>query len=405
MTASLGNRLLDESFSPETRRHVIEVTTARLASNACYRFAPPFLASISDDFHISLTRLGVALMVTELFMMLAPLLGAAVDRVHRRTAMVAGLAGVAASAIAAGASPTVWTFAGAITVLGLAKFVYDGGMSAWVTDHVDYERRGRVVGITETSWALSLLVGVTSMGLLASATSWRWGYVAGAVFVALMAALVWIRLGEPERERHPARSARQSSSLPRRSLLVVSGMFFLMAASQCMFVTFGSWLKDEFGFADAGIAAVAFTFGVVELSASVTSARRTDVWGKERSAMLGSALIVPSGLALLFAQHNAPIGLLLMAVFFVGFEFAIVSLLPIAANMIPGAPGRGLGYTIGGGTLGRAVMSVIATAAYESSGFGLPAVIGSACACGVIICIGAYARLDQPAPDHVVEAQ
>ena len=38
-------------------------------------------------------------------------------------------------------------------------------------------------------------------------------------------------------------------------------MFFLMAASQCMFVTFGSWLDDDFGFTEAGIAAVAFGLG------------------------------------------------------------------------------------------------------------------------------------------------
>jgi hypothetical protein len=97
---------------------------------------------------------------------------------------------------------------------------------------------------------------------------------------------------------------------------------------------------------------------------------------------------------LFVGQNSAVFGLLLLGVFFIGFEFAIVSLLPLAANMIPGAPGRGLGYTIGGGTLGRAVMSVVATAAYESSGFGMPALIAAFCAVGVIACIGAYARIE-----------
>ncbi|MFM8855773.1 MAG: MFS transporter [Actinomycetota bacterium] len=394
LSGGLGSRLLDDSYSAETRHHVVQVTVARLVTNACYRFAPPFLASISDDFEISLTRLGVALMITELFMALAPLLGAFVDRIHRRTAMVVGLAGVSGSATLAAASPAVWTFAIAITILGLAKFIFDGGMTAWVNDHVDYERRSRVVGITETSWALGLLVGVTLMGLLASATSWRWGYIAGAICVMLMALVLSIRLVEPEQAHHLDNVESESTPLARRGLLVVGGMFFLMAASQCMFVTFGSWLKDDFDFSDAGIAAVAFGFGAVELAASITSARRTDAWGKERSTMFGAAVIVPSGVALLVGQNNAVLGLLLLAVFFIGFEFAIVSLLPIAANMIPGSPGRGLGYTIGGGTLGRAVMSVVATAAYEASGFGLPAFIGAMCALGVIVCIGTYARIE-----------
>lgn len=394
----LGDRLLGDSYSPETRRHIVEITAARLATNACYRFAPPFLASVSKDFGISLSRLGVALMFSELVMAVAPLLGAVVDRVHRRTAMVIGLAGVSAAATVAGASRSEWGFIAGITILGLAKFVFDSGMTAWINDHVDYSQRSRVVGITETSWALGLLIGVTSMGLLASATSWRWGYIAGAVGVILMAAVLGLRLDEPDDAPHVQRTRQPTVPLERRAILVVAGMFFLMAASQCVFVTFGSWLADDFGFSDAGIAAVAFGLGAFELFSSTLSARRTDVWGKERSVVFGSALIVPSGIALHFAHSSRPLGLALLALFLLGFEFAIVSLLPLGANMIPKSPARGLGYTIGGGTLGRAVMSVVATSTYERSGIGVPAIIGSVCACGVIVCIGTYARLTQSQP-------
>ena len=387
------SRLLDDSYPLETRRHIAAVTVARLNSNACFRFAPPFLASISDDFEISLSRLGVALMITELVMAVAPILGAFVDRIPRRVAMSVGLIGVSGASTLAAVSQSVWLFVIGITVLGLAKFVFDIGMTAWVNDHVDYERRGRVIGITETSWALGLLIGVTVMGLVASATSWRWGYIVGALSVAVMVVVITVRLDSgdapgsvrhQETERHP---------LPRRGLLIVAAMFFLMAASQCMFVTFGSWLADDFSFSDAGIAGVVFALGAFELVASLTSAHRTDVWGKERSTIAGALLIVPSGFLLLFAQHNVVFGLILLAIFLLGFEFAIVSMLPLAANMIPGSPGRGLGFTLGGGTLGRASMSVVATASYDAFGFGIPAVIGAGCAAGVVLCVMIYSRL------------
>ena len=387
------SRLLDDSYPLETRRHIAAVTVARLNSNACFRFAPPFLASISDDFEISLSRLGVALMITELVMAVAPILGAFVDRIPRRVAMSVGLIGVSGASTLAAVSQSVWLFVVGITVLGLAKFVFDIGMTAWVNDHVEYERRGRVIGITETSWALGLLIGVTVMGLVASATSWRWGYIVGALSVAVMVVVITVRLDSgdapgsvrhQETERHP---------LPRRGLLIVAAMFFLMAASQCMFVTFGSWLADDFSFSDAGIAGVVFALGAFELVASLTSAHRTDVWGKERSTIAGALLIVPSGFLLLFAQHNVVFGLILLAIFLLGFEFAIVSMLPLAANMIPGSPGRGLGFTLGGGTLGRASMSVVATASYDAFGFGIPAVIGAGCAAGVVLCVTIYSRL------------
>lgn len=386
------NRVLDESFPEETRRHVVAVTVARLTANGSFRFAPPFLASISDDLSTSLSRIGVALMITELLMIVSPAIGSAVDRMHRRTSMVAGLLGVTAAAAVAAASPGLVVFVIAIAVLGMSKLVFDVGLTAWVNDHVDYERRGRVIGITETSWALGLLLGVTIMGLVASASSWRWGYVTGAVATAIMALVLARRLGPDAPHQTERHDRSRVTRLPRRGYWVILAMFFLMAASQCMFVTFGSWLDDEFGFSEAGIAAVAFGLGAFELLASITSARRTDTWGKERSTMFGAALIVPSGLLLALGGSNVGIGLVFLALFLLGFEFGIVSLLPLAANMIPDSPARGLGFAIGGGTMGRAVMSLVATATYDRHGIDIPAVIGSACALCVIASLVAFER-------------
>lgn len=390
------SRILDESYPAETRQHVIGVTVARLTANGSFRFAPPFLASISDDLSTSLSRIGLALMITELLMIVSPLIGSAVDRMHRRTSMVAGLLGVTAAATLAAASPGLLVFVFAIALLGMSKLVFDVGLTAWVNDHVDYERRGRVIGITETSWALGLLLGVTIMGLVASASSWRWGYVTGAVATAVMAMVLARRLGPDAPHQSARHDGTRRTRLPRRSYPVILAMFFLMAASQCMFVTFGSWLDDEFGFTEAGIAAVAFGLGAFELFASITSARRTDAWGKERSTMFGAALIVPSGVLLALGGSNVGIGLIFLALFLLGFEFGIVSLLPLAANMIPDSPARGLGFAIGGGTLGRAVMSLVATAAYDRHGIGVPAVIGSACALAVIATLVVYGRSSAP---------
>jgi predicted MFS family arabinose efflux permease len=159
-----------------------------------------------------------------------------------------------------------------------------------------------------------------------------------------------------------------------------------------LFVTFGSWLEDEFGFTEAGISAVVFGLGAFELLASVTSARRTDTWGKERSTIFGALLILPAGLLLTVGHNNAIIGLILLGIYLLGFEFSIVSMLPLSANLIPSSPGRGLGIVLAGGTLGRASMSLIGTAAYDKFGINVPSFIGAVCAAGMISCIVAYGR-------------
>lgn len=385
-------RLLDDSYAPEVRAHITPLTIGRLWANATYRFASPFLATIARGFDVSLAEIGIAITVTEMLGLLAPLIGRWVDRLQRRIAMAAGLAGVAAAAAIAAAAPNLIVFTIGVMLLGPSKVVFDVGLAAWVTDHVEYERRGRVVGITETSWALGLLIGVTAMGVVAGATSWRWGYALGALMVALMAIVVGLRLGPDDvhTERHAAREA--AGATPRSAWLMVATMFCLTASSQCIFVTFGPWLEDAFGFEEAGIAAVGFSLGAVELASSLLSVGRTDSWGKERSVLLGLALMVPSGLVMFAADAHFGAGLVLLAVFMFGFEFAIVSALPIVANMIPAAPGRGLGLGMGGATLGRAAMAFAATAAYGSAGFGLSAAMAGGWALLAALAITAYSR-------------
>ena len=74
----------------------------------------------------------------------------------------------------------------------------------------------------------------------------------------------------------------------------------------------------------------------------------------------------------------------MLGVYLLGFEFAIVSMIPIATNMIPGSPGKGLGLTYTGGMLARAVMSIAATASYDRWGIEVPAIMGAACALGLV---------------------
>lgn len=386
-------RALDDSFPAVVRRHITAVTVARLWANACYRFAPPFLATIARGFDVSLAEIGIALTISELLGLIAPIIGRMVDRMDRRAAMTSGLAGVAASTAIAAAAPDIYVFTIGVLLLGPSKIVFDVGLAAWVTDHVPYARRGRVIGITETSWALGLLVGVTSMGLLTSATNWRWGYALGALAVAVMAAVIGLRM---EREEHHERRQVVESGfrVPPSAWLMVATMFGLTASSQCVFVTFGAWLEDDYGFSGAGLAGVGFAIGAVELVSSTLSAGRTDTWGKERSVVFGCALMAPAGLALLVADSALIPGLVLLGLFLMGFEFAIVSALPIVANIVPGAPGRGLGLGMGGATLGRAAMSVTATALYEWGGFGAAGLLAGGWA---LVAIGAIVLYDRAA--------
>lgn len=396
-------RLLDDSYDRAVRQNLVPLTATRLVANTAYRFAPPFIAIIAgaeQGFDVSIAEVGLIISISELAGFLAPLLGAFVDRVTRRVAMAVGLAGAFFGILLMALAPNLVVLCIGLTLLNLLKSCFDLGMAAWISDRVPYERRGRVVGLTETSWALSLLVGVSLLGLVTAVSSWRVACGLGAALI--VACAVWLdsRLRDSGEVTHAAttRSAQQGK-MSVRAWLVPLSMFGLMGGAQCIFVTFGAWLADDFDFGASRIALVGFALGIGELVSSTSSARLTDRIGKERSVLLGAGLMVPSAIVLAAFDSRLVVGLLGVAVFIIGFEYGVVSMLPLATQLVESAPGKGFGLVIGVGTFGRGVLTIVATSLYETSGISGAALSGVACAllsAGAIAAYKATAPADRP---------
>ena len=387
------NRLLDDSFDKEIRRNITAVTVARLVANAAYRFAPLFLATIARGFDVSLSTLGFAIFVSELSGFASPFAGRIVDRLTHRNSMVLGLIGSAVGCTIAGVSTSPLMFAVGVTVLALTKQSFDLGLGAWIADHVPYNQRGKIVGLTETAWALGLLVGVSIMGLITAATIWRIGFAFAVLCLLVSMFVIFNRVTNEARVPHESHSTTPQR-VTGNSWLVVATMFFIMCSAQNLFVTFGAWLEDEFQFGAARLAVAGFSLGLVELVASVSSSRQTDKWGKERSIAFGALLVIPGGIFLCLGSNNLIVGLIGVFIYFLGFEFSVVSLLPLATKLVPNSPGTGLGWVLGAGTLGRAVMAIIATHLFESFGVQGPALMGALFGLLGALTITSYRRLN-----------
>jgi predicted MFS family arabinose efflux permease len=221
------------------------------------------------------------------------------------------------------------------------------------------------------------------MGLVTAATNWRVGYLTGAAAAAGMAVVVWRRV-TPLPPRGERADAPATGRMPSWAWWAIAAFLCLMGASQALFVTFGSWLEDTFGLGAVGLAAITFALGFGELGASLTSARRTDAWGKELSAIAGALVMVPTGLVLAVWHDQLAISIVLLVASILGFEFAIVSSLAIGSRLVPGSPARGVGTMVAAGTSGRALVSIPATALYDRSGFGWPAAMSAGLACGTV---------------------
>jgi predicted MFS family arabinose efflux permease len=383
-------RWLDSSYAPVVRTNVNRLVWGRLVSNACYRFAPPFIAVIARGLDVSVAEIGIAFTIGEFAGLLSPVIGRYVDRANRLVSMTIGIGMIVGAVVLTAVSTNLAMFSVAMFLLSASKVLFDTSLIVWVNDHVPYEKRGRIVGIIETSWALSLFIGVALMGLATALVSWRLGFLVGAAALVVTGAL--ITTGLPRDDAHAPVHTHGKGKVPARAWLIFSSSFLLMGASQCVSITFGPWFEDEFGFTSAGLIAIVIVLGVFELVSSVGSSGVTDVWGKETSVRRGVLLMVASGVAMCVGATSVGVAVPMLVLFITGFEFALVSMLPLAANLVPTAGGIGLGLTVGAGTCGRAVFSSVATRLYDSTGPVGPAVTATTLAAITAVVITAYAR-------------
>lgn len=384
------SRFVDTTYAPVVRSNIDRLVWARLVSNSCYRFAPPFIAVIARGLDVSVGQMGVAFMVGEFAGLLSPVIGRLIDKSNRLVSMLVGISLISISVVMAATAQNLVVFAAAMFLLSASKVLFDTALIVWVNDHVPYNRRGRIVGVIETSWALSLFIGVAIMGIATALISWRAGFMVGAIAMMLTGAL--LAAGLPRDDAHAPVTEHARGKVPANAWLVFASSFMLMGASQCVGITFGPWFEDEFNFTSGGLIAIVIVLGVFELVSSIGSSRVTDTWGKETSMRRGVLLMVVSGIAMSAGSHINVIAIPMLVVFIAGFEFALVSMLPLAANLVPTAGGIGLGLTVGAGTCGRAVFSTVATSLYDSVGPIGPTIAGTALAALTVLAITAYAR-------------
>jgi predicted MFS family arabinose efflux permease len=378
---------------PEVRQNVAVVTLARLVSISPYRFTLPFLAIIAAGLDVSVDDFGVIIAISELCGLIGPLSGRFVERVGERRGMITALVGIATGSAIAASSPVLWVFGVALVLIGQSAILFVLSMGAWIARWVPYEHRGRITGLTETSWALALLLGASLLGVIAAVSSWRVSYLVGGAATLSMVVLIRARVSAPPHQAATSDARpRPKGRLRPSGWLILLGAFCLTVASHALFVTFSDWLEETHGFTTIGLAAMAFGLGVGELAASVSSVRLVDCVGKARSAALGSALMVPGALALAAGHTSVVVGIAGLVIVVIGFEYSIVSAIPLGSNLVLAAPAAGLGMLIGAETVGRAAVSIPATRVFTEHGMAAPALICAGAAAVTTLCFAFVGR-------------
>lgn len=368
---------------------LVAVVLARTAVNGGLRVVYPFLPEIARGLGVSLAVAGGLLAVRSAAGLVAPLVAPAAERVGRRAIMLGGVAATLVGSLVIAGAPGVVVAGAGFFLVGVGKPLFDVPMQGWFGSRVPYERRGRVLGISELAWALSMSLALPA-SLLIPAIGWQAPFVLVAALALLGgAAVVVLMASDRPRER-----IRRPLALTGPVVTILLVFLLFRFAGEMLFVVYGAWLEDDLGLTLAAIGV--FTLLVVgsELAGEAAVAGLADRIGLKRSIMiglLGSAAVYASlGLVgdALAAGIAAVIG------WFALFEITIVATIPLVTELAGAARDRLLGLVATVNVASTGVAALVAPQVYAAGGIALSGLVAAGC---VAVAAGLLTRVPAPA--------
>lgn len=355
------------------RFQLLIVMLLRIILNTMHRMVYPFLAVFARGLGVDITTLSFVVTARSFVGMFAPIFGSLADHRGRRFGMLLGvflfIVGVGLVAV----YPSFLTFSIAVLLAILSKYLFDPSMQAYFGDRVPYERRGTALAVIEASWSLAFIAGIPLMGYLIAHFGWNAPFPLLAGLGILMFAV--IRWMVPRSE--PLRSQPENASVKNiRAVLTnipalagVSIAIWASAANELVNLIFGVWLEDSFGLKIAALAGASAVIGLSELSGEGLVALTTDRLGKPRALVLGLTGNILAALLLPIVGRTALGALVGLFLFYITFEYVMISHIPLMTEIMPGARATLLSFNVAGHSLGRMIGALIATFIYQQFGF------------------------------------
>jgi predicted MFS family arabinose efflux permease len=345
----------------------------RTILNTMQRMVYPFLSVFARGLGVDITTLSFIITARSFVGMFAPLLGSSVDHRGRRFGMLAGLilfiAGMAAVAI----HPSFVTFSAAVLLAVLGNTLFYPSMQAYLGDRIPYERRGTALAVTEAAWSLAFIGGVPLVGYLISIYGWDAPFRLFAGLGLIMFAIIWRMVPHaPPSRNEPVTSSIQNVRSVLTHIPALAGISIAMwasAANELVSLIFGVWLEDSFGLKIAALAGASAIIGLSELGGEGLVALTTDRLGKPRALALGLTGNIAASLLLPIVGRTEIGALVGLFLFYITFEYVLVSHIPLMTEVMPGVRATLLSFNAMGHSLGRMIGALLATFIYQKLGF------------------------------------
>ena len=351
----------------------------RTILNTMHRMVYPFLAVFVRGLGVEFTTISYLVTTRSFFGMLSPIFGSIADRYGRKFGMLAGIILFTVGMSLVSLFPNFVTFSAAVLLAIVGKYLFDPAMQAYLGDRIPYERRGTALAVTEAAWSSAFIFGIPAMGFLIAKYGWSAPFPLLTVLGLVMFLFIWRVI--PRRDEYQPTHTDQTHDRPGavkkfREVLThlpaLAGLSISMWASagnEMVTLIFGVWLEDSFGLKIAALAGASAVIGISELGGEGLVALTTDRLGKPRALTLGlignavAAILLP---IIGTTEIGALLGLFL---FYITFEYVLVSHIPLMTEIMPKTRATLLSFNVAGHSLGRMIGALLATFVYQRFGF------------------------------------
>lgn len=345
----------------------------RTILNTLHRMVYPFLTVFARGLGVEFTTLSFVVTARWFVGMFAPVLGSIADQRGRRFGMLLGIFLFIVGMSLVVLVPSFWTFSIALLLAILSKYLFDPSMQAYFGDRIPYERRGTALAITEASWSLAFIAGVPLMGWLIARFGWNAPFPLLAGLGLVMFIIIWRIIPRNDSLHSPSSATSLKNvravmtSIP--ALAGISIALWASAANELVNLVFGVWLEASFGLKIAALAGASAVIGLSEFSGEGLVALTTDRLGKPRALVLGLIGNILASLLLPIVGRTEIGALVGLFLFYITFEYVLVSHIPLMTEVMPNARATLLSFNVTGHSLGRMIGALVATFIYQKFGF------------------------------------
>ncbi len=356
-------------------RSILAIVFARLVINITKRFPYPFVSAIGDSFNVSAGSIQNVIALTNGSGLLSPLLGTISEHYGRKAVMVGMLLLMTCMSVLGALFAEYGVFVVVMFSFGVAKIIYDPTFQAYLGDAVPFSRRGRVMGISELSWALSLVIAAPVAGFLLDIANLQAVFVFLTICLASGTAALWL-LVEPDKRKggprrigiiNPLVAMRQVSAHPTAVYALLYTLCFTLA-HEIFYINYGLWMEDAFDLVLTALGTITIVIAVAEVIGEFIVIGYSDRLGARNMSMVSMLIAAISFLIIPSLSFSLPLAMFGIFVMFIAIETAIVAAIPIFTELLPRSRAAMMSANMGVHSLGRLAGAALGALIYGSSG-------------------------------------